>query len=193
MRTALQTIKDEHRAAASVLSALRVLSRKAVQSGAPPEFHWLWTLIGYVDRYTERLHHPKEERYLFRPLELRDPKAARIIARLRRDHAASAGYTTRMSHAMRDWQRGVAKAGPLFVHMARDCARFNWHHMRLEEREILPAAVAMFTDSDWQEIDGAFAENQDPLARSRNRSECVQALQHLMPREAGSDRRNAKR
>jgi hemerythrin-like domain-containing protein len=176
MPIAIQIIKDEHRALGSVLSALRVISRKAIRGNATPDFRWLWTLIGYVDRYTERLHHPKKELYLFRPLEHRDPKAARIIARLRRDHAASAGYSLRMSDALLNWQRDDPKAGPLFAHVASDSARFNWRHMRLVEREILPAAHSAFIDLDWQKIDDAFASNEDPLARSRSRAECEMAL-----------------
>ena len=181
MPSAIQIIKDEHRALNSVLFSLRAVSRKAVHAGEKPDFPWLRALLNYVDRFTERLHHPKEELHLFRVLERRSPAFGKTIARLRREHAANAGHSIRMRGALTHWERGDPTAGPLFANVASDFARFNWRHMRLEEREILPAAQATFTDVDWREIDRAFAENDDPLARSRTRQECEVALQRLMP------------
>lgn len=181
MPSAIQIIKDEHRALNSVLCSLRVISRKAIGAGAPPDFLWLRALLNYVDRFPERLHHPKEELYLFRVLERRSPGLGRIIARLRREHAANAGHSIRIRGALANWERGDPKAGLFFIDVADDFARFNWRHTRLEEREILPAAQATFTDTDWREIDQAFAANDDPLARSRTRQECEAALQRLMP------------
>ena len=184
MPTAIEVIKAEHRALNSVLFALHVISRKALRAGGKPYFLWLRTLIEYVDRFSERLHHPKEELYLFRVLERRTPELGRSIARLRREHAADAGHSIRMREALANWERGDPKAGPLFVHVASDFARFNWRHMRREEREILPAAEAVFTDADWRQIDQAFAANRDPLASSETRQECEAALRLLQPRQA---------
>lgn len=180
MPSAIQTIKDEHRALNSVLSSLRVISRRAVHTGEKPDFSWLWALLQYVDRFAERLHHPKEEVYLFRVLERRAPDFGRKIARLRREHAANAGHSIRMRDALASWERSDPKAGPLFASVASDFARFNWRHMRHEEREILPLAQATFTDADWREIDRAFAVNDDPLARSRSRHECESVLQRFV-------------
>jgi hemerythrin-like domain-containing protein len=178
--SAIQIIKDEHRALSSVLSSLQVISRKAVHAGDKPDFSWLWALLQYVDRFAERLHHPKEELYLFRVLERRSPDIGRKIARLRREHAANAGHSIRMCDALANWERGDPKAGPFFASVASDFTKFNWRHMRREEREILPVAQATFTDADWREIDRAFAANDDPLARSRSRKECEAALQHFI-------------
>jgi branched-chain amino acid transport system ATP-binding protein len=184
MPSAIQIIKDEHRALNFVLFSLRAISRKALHTGQKPDFLWLRAMLNYVDRYPERLHHPKEELHLFRVLEKRSQGLGGTIARLRREHAANAGHSIRMGGALTHWERGDPKAGPLFANVASDFARFNWRHMRLEEREILPAAQATFTDADWREIDRAFAVNDDPLARSRTRQECEAALQRLMPAHA---------
>lgn len=181
MPSAIQIIKDEHRALNSVLLSLWVISRKAIRSGEKPNFLWLQALLNYIDRFSERLHHPKEELHLFRVLERRSPAYGKTIARLRREHASNAGHSIRMRGALTHWERGDSKAGLLFANVASDFARFNWRHMLLEEREILPAAQATFTEADWREIDRAFAMNDDPLARSRTRQECEAALQHLMP------------
>ena len=148
MSLAAEIIRKEHRAMTSVMQALRIMSRKAVQAGLPPDFAWLNKVLAYLDRFPERLHHPKEERFLLSTLERREPRLARTIARLQRDHRASAGYIVRMCETLVRWERGDPKAPPMFVHMATDYANFNRSHMRLEEKEILPAALALFSEAE---------------------------------------------
>ena len=184
MLNAIELIKGEHRAQTSVQAAIRVVSSRAKCANTAPDFASLWHMIEYVDRFADRLHHPKEELYLFRVLERRHPDASKMIRRLRRDHAANGGYTVRMSEALRDWQRGNPPAGALFVNVARDLSQFNWRHMRFEERVVLPAAQSSFTEGDWKEVGIAFAANNDPLARSRSRAECEAALKQLTSRRA---------
>ena len=90
-----------------------------------------------------------------------------MVARLRRDHAASTGYANRLRAALADWERGDPKAGPHSVHVANDFARFMWRHARFEEREILPIARAAFTEAEWRAVDQAFTAAADPLIGSR--------------------------
>jgi Hemerythrin HHE cation binding domain len=111
-------IRQQHRAMASVLLALRALTRQALRSGNRPDFFWPRTLTGYVERYPKRLHHPNEETYLHRVLLHREPGTARLVARLRRDHAASAGYANRLRDTLADWERGNHKAGLRAAHVA---------------------------------------------------------------------------
>lgn len=183
MPNAVQTIRNQHRALNSVLSALLVISRKALRAGGSPDFPWLWTLLEYVDRSSERLHHPKEDLYLFQTLERRCPDIARQIARLRREHVTNAGYIVRLCDALVEWEFGYDKAGPVFVGVAGAFVRFNWRHTCLEEREILPVALKMLSAADWEEIDRAYATNTDPLAGSGTREECEAALRRLLSRQ----------
>ena len=179
MPNVMRIIKHQHRASASVLFALRALSRNALRSGKPPDFAWLGTLLGYVDRFPERLHNPNEDAYLFRVLLRREPGMARTVARLRRDHAASTGYANRLREAVANWERGDPRAGPHAADVANDFAHFNWQHAHFEEREILPAAKAAFTEAEWRELERAFTATADPLAGSMNRQQCEAALRRL--------------
>ncbi len=181
MSQAIEIIRNEHRAMTSVMQALRILARKSVCAGLPPDFAWLRKMLAYLDRYPERLHHPKEERYLLSVLKRREPRLARTVMRLQRDHGASAGYIVRMRETLGSWERGDPKAPPMFVHMATDYARFNRDHMRIEEKEILPAASAVFGESEWREIDLAFTAHADPVAASRSKADCLAALQAFQP------------
>ena len=172
-------IKRQHRAMASVLLALRALTRQALRSGNRPDFRWLQTLIEYVERFPERLHHPNEETYLYRVLLRREPGSARMVARLRRDHAASTGYANRLRAALADWERGDPQAGAHSAHVADDFVRFMRRHARFEEREVLPIARAAFTEAEWRAVDQAFTAIADPLIGSRSRQQCEAALRRI--------------
>src|SRR4249920_1051727 len=111
MPSVSRIIHQQHRAMASVLFALRAHTRQALRSGNRPDFRWLRMLAEYVERFPGRLHHPNEETYLYRVLLRREPTTARMVARLRRDHAASTGYANRLRAALADWERGDPKAG----------------------------------------------------------------------------------
>jgi hemerythrin-like domain-containing protein len=144
----------------------------------------LRTLAEYVERFPERLHHPNEETYLYRVLLRREPGTARLVARLRRDHAASTGYANRLRDALADWERGNPKAGLRAVHVANDFARFMWRHACFEEREILPIARAAFTEAEWQAVGRAFTAAADPLIGSRSRQQCEAALRQISETKA---------
>ena len=179
MPSVSRIIHQQHRAMASVLFALRALTRQALRSGNRPDFRWLRTLAEYVERFPGRLHHPNEETYLYRVLLRREPATARMVARLRRDHAASTGYANRLRAALADWERGDPKAGPYSVHVANDFARLMWRHARFEEREILPIARAALTEVEWRAVGQAFTAAADPLIGSQSRQQCEAALRRI--------------
>ena len=179
MPNVARIINRQHRAMASVLFALRGLTRQALRSGSRPDFRWLRALAGYVERFPERLHHPNEETYLYRVLLRREPGTARMVARLRRDHAASTGYANRLRVALADWERGDPKAGAHAADVANDFVRFMRRHARFEEREILPIARAAFTEAEWRAVDQAFSATADPLIGSQSRQQCEAALRRI--------------
>jgi hemerythrin-like domain-containing protein len=194
MPNVTRLIRQQHRAMASVVLALRALTRQALRSGNRPDFFWLRTLTGYVERYPKRLHHPNEETYLHRVLLHREPGTAHLVAWLRRDHAPSAGYANRLRDALADWERGNHKAGLHAAHVANDFARFMWRHARFEEREILPIVRAAFTEAKWQAVDRAFTAAADPLigsesryARAALRRHCAWSARRRRPRTTRED------
>ena len=77
MRNAIQTIRDEHRSISAVLDALKQLAKDAEDSGVEPRFEVFRAMIYYIDQFPERLHHPKEDKYLFARVEARAPQASR--------------------------------------------------------------------------------------------------------------------
>jgi hemerythrin-like domain-containing protein len=179
MPRALQIIAQQQRAMSSVLLAVRTIARNALRSGTNPDFSQLESLVDYVERFPETRHQANEEKHLFRTLEAREPGLARLIARLRREHAAMKGYGQRLRTAVGYWRTGDPDAGRQTAIMADDYVRFCRQHARVERCGLLPAALKLLSDAEWVKIDQALASVVDPLATSKTRGDCEIAFKQL--------------
>lgn len=179
MQRTLDMMHGRQRAMSSALLAVRMITRKSLRSGRPPDFAQLKRLLGYVERFPNKLHQPAEEQHLFRAIERREPGAARAIVRARRDHAACLGYFNRLNDALVRWNAGQGSAGGEVSLMADDYVRFCRLHARIEARDVMSVAARVLQPGDWSAIATAFAAANDPLAVSRSRAECAAALATL--------------
>jgi hemerythrin-like domain-containing protein len=161
---AIQKIRDEHRSISAVLHALKQLAHDAQDATVKPEFAVFRAMLHYIDEFPEKLHHPKEDQFLFPPLAGRVPEAQRLIDSLRVEHKESAKLIRELERSLvlfeDSWPAGARK----FLEAVDAYADFHWRHMRKEEQEILPLAEKYFTARDWQVIDDAFDVNRDPIA-----------------------------
>ena len=160
---ALDVIRAEHRSLAAVIHGLRHLVREVREHGARPDFGLLEAMLRYIDAFPERLHHPKEDRYLFRRLRERDPASARILDELEAEHAIGARTIRELEAALARCRSEGAAAFPVFAARVDAYVAFHWEHMRKEEVEVLPAAERHLLSEDWAEIDAAFGSHGDPL------------------------------
>ncbi|MCC6534950.1 MAG: hemerythrin domain-containing protein [Burkholderiales bacterium] len=160
---ALARIRDEHRALARVLEALETVAAQIAESIIEPDFALLASMLYYVDAVPERLHHPKEDRYLFAALRRRRPEAAALVERLEREHQRSGVLVGELERALVHWQGGAPDGLDAFVVALSRFCELSWAHMRAEETELLPQAEQCLTDADWLAMAEAFAANVDPL------------------------------
>lgn len=68
---ALNTIRAEHRTLAAVIHNLKDLLTEVQAGRMPADFPLLWSMVYYIDAFPDRLHHPKEDEWLFRLLRAR--------------------------------------------------------------------------------------------------------------------------
>jgi hemerythrin-like domain-containing protein len=165
---ALNIIRAEHLSIAAVLHGMQHLVRRVAERKAKIDPKVLRAMLYYLDVFTERMHHPKEDRFLFDPLRRRGAGPDALIAELERDHAQGAVSLRRVEQCLIRYEEGGDKELPEF---AREVDRFvegYWDHMRKEEEHVFPLAQKLFTAADWAAIDRAFGENADPLERDRN-------------------------
>jgi len=167
MTNALKIIRDEHRSISAVLHALKQLAKEAEDSSVRPQFEVFRAMIYYIDQFPERMHHPKEDQYLFARLEARAPQAKALLDGLRTEHATGAHLIRDLEQALVGMEVGWAGGVSKFRAAVEAYAEFHWKHMRKEEEEVMPLAERYLTADDWREIDAAFAGNKDPIADLR--------------------------
>jgi len=164
---AIRILRDEHRSIAAVVHGLQTLAHKAEDPSLQPEFAVFHAMIHYIDAFPERLHHPKEDRYLFARLGERAPEARPLIRELLAEHVEGAQLVRGLEQALLALEIHGRTRAAAFRAAVDAYARFHWDHMRKEEHELLPLAERKLTDEDWREISEAFSGNDDPIADLR--------------------------
>lgn len=180
-------LRDEHRSISAVLSGLLELVRIARKPGVQPEFTALHAMIHYIDEYPERLHHPKEDQFLFARLAERAPQALPLIEELRQEHVRGAQLVRELESALLAFEVNGARSLASFDAAVNAYAQFHWDHMRKEEEQLLPLAEKHLTDGDWAWVEDAFAGNQDPIAdlRERDFEQLYTRIVNLAPAPVG--------
>ena len=191
MNNAILTIRDEHRSISAVLHALKQLAKEADDSSVEPRFDVFRAMIYYIDQYPERLHHPKEEKYLFAKLEQRSPEAKALIDVLRAEHAMGAQLIRDLEQALVGLEVGWSGGARVFRAAVDAYAEFHWSHMRKEEKQLLPLAERCLTEQDWREIDAGFTGNEDPIAdlREQDFAKLFTRIVNLAPEPVGLGKR----
>ena len=187
MKDAISILKSEHRSMSVVLLALKELARMAQDPAVQPDFRVFRAMLRYIDEFPERLHHPKEDRFLFARVAARSPKARALVEDLKSEHVAGARLIRELERAFLFLEEGWPKGAPQFLTAVADYAAFHWAHMRREEEKLLPLAQRYLTAEDWRAIDEAFASNEDPLAgaRANEYRELFSRIAHLAPAPVG--------
>ena len=159
---AIAIIQDEHRAITAVVEGLRHLVAEIAAGRMAPDHVVLAALFHYIEQFPERLHHPKEDDFLFARLRLRRPDAAPLLDGLQREHVIGRERFDELK-AMWESYRADPAALPPFAEGVERYSQFHWLHMRREEERVLPLAAEALTQEDWDAIDAAFASNADPV------------------------------
>jgi hemerythrin-like domain-containing protein len=158
----LTIIRREHKALGAVLHEMKKQIGTALASHAAFDCSNLKTMLGYIKNFPDKLHHPKEDAYLFARISQRSNEVDATIAELKRHHAGGDSVMARLETLLSQFESGFPPAFDAF------CTEFNafyevqFQHIALEENVILPAAEKCLTSEDWAEIGQAFDKNGDP-------------------------------
>jgi hemerythrin-like domain-containing protein len=169
MRNAISVLKSEHRSLSAVLQALKELARMAQDARLKPDWRAFRAMLRYIDEYPERLHHPKEDQYLFARLAKRSQDARTLIEDLKREHVEGARLVRELERAFLFFEEQWPAGGREFLAAVDDYAEFHWAHMRKEEQQLLPLAERHLKPEDWEAINNAFTANTDPLENLKER------------------------
>lgn len=166
---AVGVIMDEHQSIAAATRRLQEVAAETRQSGRLDDVEAVRAIIAYFRDFPEKLHHPKEDAYLFEKLARRTHDVDAELATLRKQHADEEAYVREIQLAADEFASKPETGAARFTAAVERYAAFNWQHLALEESVIVPAARAHLTDADWAEIDEAFASNRAPLSEASAR------------------------
>lgn len=159
---ALTIIRQEHRSLGMVLNEMRRVVSDARTTHSAFDCTPLKAMLGYIRNFPDKLHHPKEDAYLFARLSQRTHEADDTIAELKQHHVSGEAVMEKLEDSLRQFEAGVPQAFDAFCAEFDSYCEAQWQHMRLEENIMLPAAEKYLSQDDWAEIAEAFGKNGDP-------------------------------
>lgn len=163
MDKALSIIKGEHRSLAAAVHAFKWILGRAKNEGEAVDVRLLRSMLFYFQNFTARLHHPKEDAFVFPLLQARTREGDETIATLQGHHAEEEDLLAKMSAAIDafDLDSSQERLQEIALHLEVYSDRM-WEHARAEENVILPLCQKYLLTEDWRKIAGAFETNGDP-------------------------------
>jgi hemerythrin-like domain-containing protein len=174
---AITIIRAEHRALGAVINNIKAVLQEVQAGRMAMDFKLFWAMVYYIDAFPDRLHHPKEDDWLFARLAARTPLADTLIEELQSQHQQEPQALARMRRDLGNYEAGVPGSLEALQATVVSYADFTWKHLRTEENEMLPLAETHLLASDWDAIADAFAQNADPLVGSAD-NQLFDALFH---------------
>jgi branched-chain amino acid transport system ATP-binding protein len=171
MTEALDILHREHRAIIAVLHCLEKVVEETRERKLAPEFDFFEAVISYMRDFPDRLHHPKEDEYLFKALRKKAPDLSPVLDELHQQHVEGDRLLSALGWKLEDWRNS-----PDDETIANDfCAQvdayidFQRKHAAREERTVMPESRERLDDDDWAAINAAFLDNDDPIFGTRTR------------------------
>jgi hypothetical protein len=105
---ALRIVREEHERLAAVVHGMRYLMRAMREKAVQPDLRVFRAMLLYISEYPERLHHPKEDQYLFAPLRQRTHAHDATLAELESQHASGEALVRRLEHLLLRYEFGAS-------------------------------------------------------------------------------------
>lgn len=183
---ALRIISEDHNNLWRLATTVDQLATD-MESGAPLEAAFFGSVLDYIEQFVERSHHPKEDDYLFARLRLRSAEADVLLDALQAEHQAGLARLQALRASLAGAQRGQLPLALLVSQLHGYTAGIKSHILK-EERQVLPLARACLVEEDWEYINRAFLDNNDPVFGAQAQAE-FRALYHriatLAPESVG--------
>lgn len=164
MQESLEIIKQEHRRLGAVLICLDGVIGGVAAGRNAADFELYRAVIGYLEDFLFRYHHPKEDQYLFPRLRARYGAAEALTRELEQQHERGDVLLDGIRNSLEMYQRhGGDDVRMDFESAVRAYHKYEWEHIKREETELLPLVREYLNEEDWREIDQVFSSHTDPL------------------------------
>jgi hemerythrin-like domain-containing protein len=184
---AIGIIEEEHKHLSTVIDGLLHIVRAVPNAETPPDLSLCRAMLYFIIHYPERVHHPKEDRYLFAKIQQRTHQLDSEIDALVEQHANGELLAHRLLDALLAVEFDGLESFPHFHALVEQYVHFYHAHMRTEEEQILPVASQILNEADWQVIDNAFLENRQKTNETGERYRYDQLFSRIINSLPDSD------
>lgn len=160
---ALAIVLGEHRSIAAVLGGLRQLDQAGRINGKGPDLRLMHLMVDYLRQCPAKLHHPKEETFIFRLLRQHTGEHNAVLDELERQHTLENALIDTLADALSRQEREQPDALAAISAAVQHLSGAIWEHMSLEESVIFPAARRHLSSAEWSTVYQAFSAHKDPL------------------------------
>ncbi len=171
MTEALQIISNEHRSMWQLTAVLDELRKQLGKPGQKPDADLFNLILDYIEQYIERVHEPKEEAFLYKAVLERSSEGSEMIAEFQREHARTPEIVARLRAQLKALVRDHPADVAEFQSALEQYVAMMRRHIMKEENDLFPLARRCLTAADWDGINTAFADSDDPLFGERVRAE----------------------
>lgn len=152
------------------------------RSAERPSYELMLDILTYLCHYPDEIHHPRED-VAFSRLAGRHPGMDLVLSRLQQEHRVIA-HAGKALASLLDDAVGGAMVRRSDIEAAADTYLVYYRaHIAVEERDILPRALALLTAEDWAAVASAVPASIETMERSAER---YRALRQQIGRAASA-------
>ena len=158
----IQIINQEHATITAMLYSIEMMEKRGPKDNRTLFFEVLRSMLFYIDEFPEKQHHPKENAFLFPPVLKKAPELKETLEQLELDHQVGEYRIRELQHLLMRWEILGDDYQEEFRVAAKKYVDFYLHHLQLENSMVIPKALRVLDESEWQAMDEAFEANSDP-------------------------------
>ena len=158
----VETLKNAHRMMEHVLTLIRLQADMLHPRTRSDEYAFLQKAIGYMHTYPGLIHYPAEEQIFVR-LQNSTPETSQLCLRLTEQHIEFNNLETTLFGYINQAQKGDMGVHELIKKSANTYCMEQFDHITMEDKVLLPQAVALLTVDDWLDIGCKSNLAMDPL------------------------------
>jgi len=150
--TAVEMLEAEHRVIQKMVAGMSVLAEQ-LEGGEPVDVSLLESIVVFLRTFADRLHHGKEESFLFPALIRRGvPSQGCPIGGLTMEHQKGRVMVGELADAIRGYAAGEPPARENLVKSLRALVAFYPGHIWKEDYLLFPLAGKVLTPEDQQDL-----------------------------------------
>ncbi|HYW65552.1 MAG TPA: hemerythrin domain-containing protein [Candidatus Dormibacteraeota bacterium] len=150
--TAVEMLEAEHRVIQKMVASMSVLAEQ-IEDGEPVDVSLLESIVVFLRTFADRLHHGKEESFLFPALIRRGvPSQGCPIGGLTMEHQKGRVMVGELADAIRGYAAGEPPARENLVKSLRVLVAFYPSHIWKEDYLLFPLAGKVLTPEDQQQL-----------------------------------------